>query len=202
MPRWESKKNSDEVVSQKSRFAKKGQNDENGPRGRGHLPTPMGFDTIIKNATIVTAVDTTRADVGISGGKISAIAAQLSAENATQTIDAGNHLLLPGGIDVHTHSTCLSAEPCLPTISRLGRLPRPLADNDAGGLRHQYKGQTLRHAFDTWMKKAHGLGSRPSNPLVVPIQSNRFRIGRKSPLRSSQEHTNVCPVEFRYARRH
>jgi dihydropyrimidinase len=36
----------------------------------------MRFDTIIKNATIVTAMDTTLADVGISGGKISAIAAQ------------------------------------------------------------------------------------------------------------------------------
>ncbi len=48
----------------------------------------MRFDTIIKNATIVTAMDTTLADVGISGDKISAIAAQLSAENATQTIDA------------------------------------------------------------------------------------------------------------------
>ncbi len=42
----------------------------------------MRFDTIIKNATIVTAIDTTPADVGISGGKISAISAQLSAENA------------------------------------------------------------------------------------------------------------------------
>src|SRR5271170_7309381 len=63
----------------------------------------MRFDTIIKNATIITATDTTAADVGISGGKISAIAAQLSPENATQTIDAANHLLLPGGIDVHTH---------------------------------------------------------------------------------------------------
>ena len=63
----------------------------------------MRFDTIIKNATIVTAIDTTLADVGISGGKISAIAVQLSPENATQTIDASNHLLIPGGIDVHTH---------------------------------------------------------------------------------------------------
>ena len=63
----------------------------------------MRFDTIIKNGTIITATDTTRADLGINGEKISAIAAQLPQENATQVIDATNLLLLPGGIDVHTH---------------------------------------------------------------------------------------------------
>ena len=41
----------------------------------------MRFDTIIKNGTIITTTDTTRADLGISGEKISAIAAHLPAEN-------------------------------------------------------------------------------------------------------------------------
>ena len=116
----------------------------------------MGFDTIIKNATIVTAVDTTRADVGISGGKISAIAAQLSAENATRTIDASNHLLLPGGIDVHTHldmpfgGTKSADDFQTGTIAAAFGGTTTLID-----FAIQYKGQTLRHAFDTWMQKAH-----------------------------------------------
>src|SRR5258708_32938327 len=116
----------------------------------------MRFDTIIKNATIVTAVDTTLADVGISGGKISAIAAQLPAENATQTIDASNRLLLPGGIDVHTHldmpfSGTTSADDFQPgTIAAAFGGTTTLID-----FAIQYKGQTLRQAFDTWMKKAH-----------------------------------------------
>ena len=37
----------------------------------------MRFDTIIRNGTIVTATDTYAADVGITGDKITAIAAQL-----------------------------------------------------------------------------------------------------------------------------
>jgi dihydropyrimidinase len=116
----------------------------------------MRFDTIIKNATIVTAIDTTLADVGISGGKISAIAAQLSAENATQTIDASNHLLLPGGIDVHTHldmpfgGTNSADDFQTGTIAAAFGGTTTLID-----FAIQYKGQTLRHAFDTWMKKAH-----------------------------------------------
>jgi dihydropyrimidinase len=116
----------------------------------------MRFDTIIKNATIVTAVDTTLADVGISAGKISAISAQLSPENATQTIDASNHLLLPGGIDVHTHldmpfGGTMSADDFQTgtTAAAFGGTTT-LID-----FAIQYKGQTLRHAFDTWMKKAH-----------------------------------------------
>jgi dihydropyrimidinase len=116
----------------------------------------MRFDTIIKNATIVTAVDTTLADVGISGGKISAIAAQLPAENATQTIDASNRLLLPGGIDVHTHldmpfgGTTSADDFQTGTIAAAFGGTTTLID-----FAIQYKGQTLRHAFDTWMKKAH-----------------------------------------------
>jgi dihydropyrimidinase len=116
----------------------------------------MRFDTIIKNATIVTAMDTTLADVGISGGKISAIAAQLSAENATQTIDAANHLLLPGGIDVHTHldmpfgGTMSADDFQTGTIAAAFGGTTTLID-----FAIQYKGQTLRQAFDTWMQKAH-----------------------------------------------
>src|ERR1700756_5731204 len=63
----------------------------------------MRFDTIIRNGTIVTASDTYVADIGISGDKISAIAAQLPIENAGQVIDAAGLLVIPGGIDVHTH---------------------------------------------------------------------------------------------------
>src|ERR1051326_6631193 len=63
----------------------------------------MRFDTIIRNGTVITATDTYLADVGISGDKISAIGAQLPVENTTNVIDATDHLVMPGGLDVHTH---------------------------------------------------------------------------------------------------
>jgi dihydropyrimidinase len=116
----------------------------------------MRFDTIIKNGTIITATDTTRADLGINGEKVSAIAAQLPAENATNIIDAANHFLLPGGIDVHTHldmpfggTTSADDFQTGTTAAAFGGTTT-LID-----FAIQYKGQTLRHAFDTWMKKAH-----------------------------------------------
>jgi dihydropyrimidinase len=63
----------------------------------------MRFDTIIRNGTIVTASDTYTADVGVTGDKISAIATQLPIENAGRVIDAAGLLIIPGGVDVHTH---------------------------------------------------------------------------------------------------
>jgi dihydropyrimidinase len=61
------------------------------------------MDTIIRNGTVVTAVDTFKADIGICGGKIAAIADHLEAKKKTEEIDAAGKLVLPGGIDVHVH---------------------------------------------------------------------------------------------------
>ena len=63
----------------------------------------MRFDTVIKNGTIVTATDTYKGDLGITGDKIAAIADALPVENAGKVIDATGCQVIPGGIDVHTH---------------------------------------------------------------------------------------------------
>jgi len=60
------------------------------------------MDLIIKNGTVVTATGSFAADVGVSGGKIVAIGANLQAEGAKVT-DAAGMLVLPGAIDAHTH---------------------------------------------------------------------------------------------------
>ena len=59
------------------------------------------FDTVIRHGTVVTATDTCEADVGISEGKIQAIARNLPP--GKKTIDAKGMLLLPGGVDGHCH---------------------------------------------------------------------------------------------------
>src|SRR6266404_8399927 len=115
----------------------------------------MRFDTIIRNGTIVTATDTYAGDVGITNGLITAIGKDLPIENADKIIDAKDGLVIPGGIDVHTHLDM----PFGGTTS---------ADDFETGTRAaafggtttlidfaiQYKGQGLRTAFDAWMQKA------------------------------------------------
>src|SRR5271157_4737216 len=116
----------------------------------------MRFDTVIRNGTIVTASDTYAADIGINGDKITAIACQLPIENAGRVIDAAGLLVIPGGIDVHTHldmpfgGTTSADDFQTGTIAAAFGGTTTLID-----FAIQYKGQTLRQAFDTWMKKAH-----------------------------------------------
>lgn len=115
----------------------------------------MHFDTMIRNGTVVTATDSYVGDVAVLDGKIAAIGKDLPVENVRQVLDASGKLVLPGGIDVHTHLDM----PFGGTTS---------ADDFETGTRAaafggtttlidfaiQYKGQPLRQAFDTWMSKA------------------------------------------------
>ena len=117
----------------------------------------MRFDTVIRGGTVVTATDTFAGDVGISGGRISAMGTGLPTENAGRVIDATGRMVMPGGIDVHTHldmpfgGTTSADDFETGTIAAAFGGTTTLID-----FAIQYKGQTLRHAFDTWMKKADG----------------------------------------------
>lgn len=61
----------------------------------------MQFDTVIHDGTVVTTSDTVKADIGITDGRITAIAERLS--GGARRIDAGGRLVLPGGIEAHAH---------------------------------------------------------------------------------------------------
>ena len=63
----------------------------------------MGFDTMIRNGTVVTATDTYASDIGITGGQIAAIAQAAPHRKRRQNDRRHGLLVMPGGIDVHTH---------------------------------------------------------------------------------------------------
>jgi dihydropyrimidinase len=118
----------------------------------------MRFDTIIKGGTIVTAADTYRADVGISDGRIVAIAADLNntdLTSATEIIDASGLLVMPGGIDSHVHI----AQPSGDGVTMADDFESATRSAAFGGHTTllpfclQAKGQSLREAV-TWY---HGL---------------------------------------------
>ena len=60
------------------------------------------MDLIIKNGTVVTPSCTFKADVGVTGGKITAIAEHID-EPCENIVDAAGKYVLPGAIDGHTH---------------------------------------------------------------------------------------------------
>src|ERR1700689_4311502 len=115
----------------------------------------MRFDTVVQNGTVVTATDTYGSDLGMSNGRISEIANPLPVENAGKVIEARGLLVMPGGIDVHTHldmpfgGTNSADDFETGTIAAAYGGTTTLID-----FAIQTKGQSLRQAFDTWMKKA------------------------------------------------
>ena len=58
--------------------------------------------TLIKNGRVITAVDDYKADILVEEERVSVIGAKLEME-ADQIIDAHDKLVIPGGIDPHTH---------------------------------------------------------------------------------------------------
>src|SRR5437899_6171932 len=111
--------------------------------------------TLIRNGTIVTAERSVAADILVDGEKIRDIAPSLPAESAGRVIDATGMLLLPGGIDVHTHLDMpfggTTSSDDFETGTRAAAFGGTTTLIDFA---IQYKGQSLRTAFDTWMKKA------------------------------------------------
>src|ERR1700682_2742407 len=58
---------------------------------------------LIRGGTVVTADETRRADVLCVDGRIAAVGDKLEAPPGARAIDAGGQLVMPGGIDPHTH---------------------------------------------------------------------------------------------------
>lgn len=58
--------------------------------------------TIIKNGMIVTACDTYRGDILVENGKIKAVGNPVESQ-CDEEVDAEGMIVIPGGVDVHTH---------------------------------------------------------------------------------------------------
>src|SRR5262245_24088202 len=115
--------------------------------------------TLIKNGQVVTAVDSYVADVLIDGSTIAIIGKDLVSVvgSVDRTIDATGKLLLPGGIDPHTHMDLpfggTSASDDFETGTRAAAFGGTTTIIDFAV---QYQGQTLNHALDVWFAKAEG----------------------------------------------
>ena len=119
----------------------------------------MQLDTIIRGGRLVSASETTRADLGIRGERIVAIGSQLTRKLAdgAKVIDARGRYVIPGGVDAHVHL----ALPFCGTVST--------DDYDSGtraaacggvttviDFAIPYGKETLQQAVDNWHARADG----------------------------------------------
>ncbi len=110
--------------------------------------------TLIKNGTVVNADGSKKADVLIEGEKIAKVGAHFDPTDHT-VVDATDLLVMPGGIDVHTHLDM----PFGGTVSADDYTTGTQAAAVGGttmliDFALQSQGHTMREAFDTWRRKS------------------------------------------------
>src|SRR2546430_2084157 len=115
--------------------------------------------TVIRNGHVVTAVDSYTADILVEGSTVALIGKDLEkiAGALDKTIDATGKLVIPGGIDPHTHMDLpfggTSSSDDFETGTRAAAMGGTTTIVDFAV---QYRGQSLNQALDIWVSKAQG----------------------------------------------
>lgn len=114
--------------------------------------------TLIQNGTVVTAAGTFEADVVIEGEVVVGIVDRgLAADEFDRVIDASDKLVLPGGVDMHTHMELpvsgTSSADSYHTGSRAAAAGGTTTMVDYAG---QWRGSSLADGLAEWMDRAEG----------------------------------------------
>ena len=112
---------------------------------------------LIQNGTIVNADASVRADLLIDGATIKEVRSGIPASAAEKVVDATGLLVMPGGIDAHTHLDMpfggTNSADDFETGTRAAAIGGTTTIVDFA---IQAKGTKMRSALDTWWKKAEG----------------------------------------------
>ena len=145
---------------------------------------------LIKSGTIITASDTYQADVLIEGEKVTTIATDIEAREGMQVIDASGKLVMPGGVDAHTHLEL----PMFDTVSS--------DDHYTGHKAAAFGGtttaidfisqdeKTLLKNVEAWHKKADGKAAIDFS-FHMNISSFNDEIAKEIPLLKKEGVTSV-----------
>ena len=112
--------------------------------------------TLIRNGHIMTATDNYHADILIDDEVVSIIGAKLDIE-ADLSIEASGKLVIPGGIDPHTHMELPFGGTTAADDFRTGTIAAAHGGTTTIiDFAVQYKGKSLLQGVDNWHQKAEG----------------------------------------------
>ncbi len=132
--------------------------------------------TLVTNGHIITAVDDYYADIRIIDGIITDIGRGLNDPEA-EVIDAAGRLVLPGGVDPHTHlenpsGSTMTSDTFL-TGSRAAAVGGTTTLIDFA---KQNKGETLHAAYDTWQDKARHRTCIDYGFHIIVVEADEARL--------------------------
>src|ERR1035438_3464493 len=120
--------------------------------GAAHVET---MSILIRNGTVITAESTFPADILVDGEKIKEVRPGIPSNAGDTVLDATGLLLLPGGIDAHTHLDMpfggTTSSDDFETGTRAAAFGGTTTIVDFA---IQARGTRMRDALDTWWKKA------------------------------------------------
>ena len=137
---------------------------------------------LIKNGRIVTAVDDYHADIFVEKETITTIGLSLDM-NADQVIDAKGMLVIPGGVDPHTHLDMPFGGTTSADDFETGT--RAAAHGGTTTLIDfaiQTKGKSTIEALDTWHEKAQGKTAIDYGFYMIITDRDEQRIGEMKHL--------------------
>jgi dihydropyrimidinase len=119
------------------------------------------FDLVVRGGTVVTVAGSRRADVAVRSERIAAIDTVIPDDAAARSIDATGLLVLPGVVDVHTHTRIpIDAEPDRffqdSTAAALGGTTTFLSFNNPGTGISDAARRTLAGAVREWLDRTAG----------------------------------------------
>src|SRR2546426_1919079 len=127
---------------------------------------------LIRSGRIVTATDDYRADILVEDGRVRMIGRDIPVGGNVSAHDASGLLVLPGGVDVHTHLDWDFGNSR--TVDTFGTGTRAAAFGGTTTLvdfANQTRGQSLRAGLDDWHRRGGGEcgeGAPPPIPLLGP----------------------------------
>ncbi len=150
------------------------------------------YDLIVRNARAATASDTFDCDIGVTGGRIVAIAQRLPSGAAAREIDAVGRIVTPGGVDAHCHLDQPMVE------------PMRMADDFETGTRSaacggtttvipfaaQVKGRSLREAVDDYHRRADGKAAIDYAFHLIVSDPSETVVGEELPALVNEGYTS------------
>ena len=113
------------------------------------------LDLVIKNGTVATAADVISCDIGISDGRVVALAENLEGD---KIIDASGKIVMPGGIDSHLHLDQPTGDGSVMADDFLSGTISAACGGTTTIIPFacQQKGSTIQHAVDDYHARAEG----------------------------------------------